>query len=326
MEFVFYHEGINNSRTLTVDGFEETRLNLSHWPGNQTPEHLKADTSTEIALNLAADPYADRLLENIEMVSNNHFDTDGLLSCWAVFHPRKALAQRDFLIHAAQAGDFGWFPNPQAVKFDLVVSAFEDLERSPLRKHFAGLEELQRYQLIYDALLEELPGFFFNFEQRYRDLWEEEFMRLEEARRALSNGAANIREHEDAGVSVLETSREFPMSSRFNACRYDRMLTFTKAEDGWVSEFVYHILSWFETKTLSTRPRRELTPLVDRLNAAENRADAGWQADAPSALYPRLALFDKQGHPIPSRLSKDFIENEILQFFMDLSRMQSPER
>jgi uncharacterized protein DUF6687 len=315
MKFIFYHSGINKSHTMVVDGVEECRVNLSHWPNNQTPEHLKADTSTEIALNLAVDPYADRLFENIEFVSNNHFDTDGLLSCWTAMHPHEALPHKEFLTRAAEAGDFGWFTTPEAVRFDLVVSAFEDPQRSPLRAHFVKLDETQKYQLIYETLLGELPDLLHTFQVGYRELYEEEFAKLAEARSALAGGAASIREYSEAGLSVIDARTEFPLTSRFNACRHDRLLTFVEHKGELRCEFFYHIVTWFETRTLSKRPRIDLAPLVDRLNAIEDRTDALWRFDSLATLYPRLALIDMQGMTVPSRLSRELIVSQFLKFF-----------
>ena len=41
---------------------------------------------------------------------NNHFDTDGLLSIWVLLDPERALACRDLLVAAAEAGDFDEWP------------------------------------------------------------------------------------------------------------------------------------------------------------------------------------------------------------------------
>jgi len=314
MKFIFYHSGINTARTMVVDGVEECRVNLSHWPKNQTPEHLKADTSTEIALNLAVDPYADRLFENIEIVSNNHFDTDGLLSCWTAMHPHQAVQHKRFLIQAAEAGDFGWFTTPEAVQLDLVISAFEDPLRSPLGKEFAALDDIGKYQLIYDTLLAELPDLLESYRERYRDLYEEEFIELEEARSRLSRGSTRIREHSNAGLSVIESVEEFPLSTRFNACQHDRLLTFVNRQSELFCEFYYHIVTWFDTQTIPKRPRLDLTPLTHQLNRAEKRTDAEWRCEALTKLYPRLALTDDHGALFPSRLSLHFIESQFEEF------------
>src|SRR5262245_48293696 len=89
--FEFYREDLDPAVTLVVDGVAPAVLNLSHWPGNRTPSRYRADTTTEMALHLAGDPQRERFLEGIRIVSNNHFDTDGLLSAWAVLHPDEAL-------------------------------------------------------------------------------------------------------------------------------------------------------------------------------------------------------------------------------------------
>ena len=83
-------------------------LDLTHWRGNRTPAEFRADTSTEIALKFAASAEAARWADAV--VVNNHFDTDGLLSAWALLEPSQAAASRDLLIAAAEAGDFDEWP------------------------------------------------------------------------------------------------------------------------------------------------------------------------------------------------------------------------
>ncbi len=321
MRFAFYHDGINAARTMVVDGVEKCRVNLSHWPGNETPEHLKADTSTEIALNLDTDPYADRLFENIDTVSNNHFDTDGLLSCWVAMNPRQAMAHKSFLIQAAQAGDFEWFTTPQAVQFDMVVSAFEDPQRSPLRADFAPLDGTRKFQLLYDTLLNELPGLFENFESRYRHLYEEEYAKLIATQCGLANGRASIQNHSREGLAILEALEPFALRARFNAASTDRLLTLTRCDGGWTCEFHYHVITWFETKSVAKRPRVALDTLAQRLNQMEGRNDACWRADSLTGFYPRLALLDAEGALIPTRLPKESIVREFLLFFENADRI-----
>src|ERR1700677_4879609 len=84
-------------------------LDLTHWQGNRTPRHFKADTSTEIALNFIGSPEAAEQWADAVVV-NNHFDTDGLLSIWVLLDPARATACRDLLVAAAEAGDFDEWP------------------------------------------------------------------------------------------------------------------------------------------------------------------------------------------------------------------------
>src|SRR3954468_24793221 len=106
MRFEYYHSGLDEVRKLSVDGTVSNSIHFSHWEGNRTPEAVKADTSTEIALNLVGSPDPLQLTEGLEIVTNNHFDTDGVLSVWTVLTGEPALELREKLIAAAEAGDF----------------------------------------------------------------------------------------------------------------------------------------------------------------------------------------------------------------------------
>src|SRR5256885_190611 len=67
MRFEYYHAGLNDVRKLSVDGTVSNSIHFSHWEGNRTPAAVKADTSTEIALNLVASPEREQLTERIEL-------------------------------------------------------------------------------------------------------------------------------------------------------------------------------------------------------------------------------------------------------------------
>src|SRR6266403_910885 len=98
MRFEYYHEGLGKVPKLSVDGTVDNAVHFSHWKGNQTPASVKADTSTEIALNLVAAPNRQELTQGIDLVTNNHFDTDGVLSVWTVLTGQSALESRQQLI------------------------------------------------------------------------------------------------------------------------------------------------------------------------------------------------------------------------------------
>src|SRR5216683_8147229 len=106
MRFEYYTDALADVPKLSVDGTVGNAVHFSHWKVNRTPESVKADTSTEIALNLVAAPNREELTQGIDLVTNNHFDTDGVLSVWTVLAGERALELRDKLIAAAEAGDF----------------------------------------------------------------------------------------------------------------------------------------------------------------------------------------------------------------------------
>src|SRR5260370_20700921 len=125
MRFEYYHDGLANVPKLSVDGSVDNAIHFSHWKGNQTPASVKADTSTEIALNLVAAPDRNELTQGIDLVTNNHFDTDGVLSVWTILTGEPALELRDKLIAAAEAGDFSELSTEDGVRASIVIQGSE---------------------------------------------------------------------------------------------------------------------------------------------------------------------------------------------------------
>src|SRR3982074_528352 len=141
MRFEYYHDGLANVPKLSVDGTVGNAIHFSHWKGNQTPASVKADTSTEIALKLVAAPNREQLTRGIDLVTNNHFDTDGVLSVWTVLTGERALELRDGLIAAAEAGDFSERSTEDGVRASIVIQGSDsptDNSGSPLARQLAG--------------------------------------------------------------------------------------------------------------------------------------------------------------------------------------------
>src|SRR6266446_1671916 len=142
MRFEYYSDAIADVPKLSVDGTVNNAIHFSHWKGNQTPASVKADTSTEIALNLVAAPDRDELTRGIDLVTNNHFDTDGVLSVWTVLAGERALELRDRLIAAAEAGDFSELSTQAGVRASIVIqgsdSPIDENAGSPLARQLAG--------------------------------------------------------------------------------------------------------------------------------------------------------------------------------------------
>jgi hypothetical protein len=305
--FEFYREDLDPAVTLVVDGVAPAALNLSHWPGNRTPSRYRADTTTEMALQLAGDPQRERFLEGIRVVSNNHFDTDGLLSAWAVLHPEEALRHRRFLVDAARAGDFGTFTSPDAVKFDLMLTAFEDSRKSPLAARIQGLGEEERSRLIYAELLGRLPELFYQVDA-HRSLWEEPFERIVDSFQRVREGGATIREHHASRLSVVETEEELEKMARFDSCRYHRVLTAIRDGRGFRFVLEHHIFSWFDTLTPPRGTRLDLTPLAHALNSMEPRSGTRWTYTGNHDLSARLFQPDGDGDPAVSGLPLERVE------------------
>src|SRR5882672_8670797 len=155
MRFEYYTDALANVSKLSVDGTVGNAVHFSHWQGNKTPASVKADTSTEIALNLVSAPNQDELTQRIDLVTNNHFDTDGVLSVWTVLTGQRSLELREKLIAAAEAGDFSEFSGEDAVRASIVIQGSESPEEeeygSPLAGYLAGEavdDDARAYELV----------------------------------------------------------------------------------------------------------------------------------------------------------------------------------
>ena len=313
MIFTFFNERLNTLPFLCVDGVVEGGLNLSHWPGNRTPAHLRADTSTEMALKLARDPGREDWLRGVSIVTNNHFDTDGLLSVFAVLRPDEALRHETELIQAARTGDFGEFTTPDAFKLDCVVTAFDDDQRSPIASELRGKSEHDRYQTVYDRLLSMLPGLL-SSAAAHKPLWS---ARLAEYMKSMMRmrDVARVREHEAARLTVIETSEPLDQMARFNVARHHRVLTATKLPDGMLYEVAFQIVSWFDTVTPPRGGRFDLFGVAAELNRLEP-GDAGrWTYSGDDSLESRLYRAGPGGEPVPSALPLETLETLVTRIF-----------
>jgi hypothetical protein len=162
-------------------------LDLTHWQGNRTLLRFKADTSTEIALNFVASPEAvEEWAEAV--VVNNHFDTDGVLSIWVLLDPDLAMACRDQLIAAAEAGDFDEWPAlDRGLWLDAAIRALGS----------RAADDAEAYQTV----LPQLPDLIDRLDER-RDLWGREWDDLQEAAAALGSGRLRADSHGAIGLMI----------------------------------------------------------------------------------------------------------------------------
>jgi hypothetical protein len=74
---------------VVVDGSpnDATVLTLTHWPGFPQPEGFQFDLSAEMAFHYLDAPIDHR---PADLVTNNHFDQDGLVGLHALINPELA--------------------------------------------------------------------------------------------------------------------------------------------------------------------------------------------------------------------------------------------
>src|ERR1043165_392301 len=206
MRFEFYTEALANVPKLSVDGTVDNSIHFSHWEGNSTPTEVKADTSTEIALNLVASPNRAALTQGIELVTNNHFDTDGALSCWTVLTGERALAYRDLLISAAEAGDFSEFTSDDGVRVSIAIQGSDQAspnndDGSPLARLLAG-EQVDDDARAYELVLPEVERLLTNLND-YESLWRPAWERLAAAIESFERGESKVAEYSKISLVTL---------------------------------------------------------------------------------------------------------------------------
>jgi hypothetical protein len=324
MKFEFYHDGLARVPKLSVDGTVDDAVHLSHWQGNATPPELRADTSTEIALNFVASPRRGELTEGIEVVTNNHFDTDGVLSVWTVLAGPRALDRRDALVAAAEAGDFSEFPNERAVRASILIQGgdnpFVGGVGSPLARHLAGGADVDERR-AYELILPEVEGVLTRTDD-YEPLWREAWADVERGLESFARGRSRVVEDSEVRLSVVTLAPDLYGGAGFDPARHaapftalahnargEVLLVATPLRGGWSYRIDYPYYSWAVTVRRPRVARRNLSELVGRLNVLE-RGRGTWKADR-SELTSAVKFLDEGGRPAASLLEPDEVAAEL---------------
>jgi hypothetical protein len=305
MRFEFYHSGLDNVPKLSVDGTVGNSIHLSHWQGNETPAEVKADTSTEIALNVITSPNREALTQGIELVTNNHFDTDGVLSVWTMLNGERALELRDKLIPAAEAGDFSEFTNEEAIRASIAIQGSDqpvtpDDAGSPLAHQLAGAvdDDARAYELVLPEVERVLTR-----TDEYENLWRGPWQQIATSIDSFERGASTVQEFADTKLSLITVAPEVFGPSGFDPGRHGAPFTaisrYAKGQlfliaipyqNGWAYRIDYPYYSWAETIVRPRVERRNFAGLVSDLNERELNRAGRWRLDA-SELASAVKFF-----------------------------------
>ena len=272
-----------------------TVLTLSHWPLAPCPPDLRRDLSAQSAL-----AYLDHQPQHgpAEVVTNNHFDQDGLMSVLALVEPDVARARADLMVEVARAGDFAVTASRPAARVSMAIAACADPDRSPLAADtFAGSYE-QSCARLHLEVLPQVVGWL-DDPDRCRSLWEDEDAQLDADRELMRSGRVGIEEVPDLDLSVvtLPPSATSSGGHRFGGMWSDRVhpLSLHAAIDGFAVllvsdghvELRYRYESWVQYQSRPVRARVDLSGLADELTALEPGGGT-WVFDGPAALTPAL--------------------------------------
>ncbi len=326
MRFEFYHAGLDDVPKLSVDGTVDNAVHFSHWQGNETPAELKADTSTEIALNLVASPKKKDFTRGIELVTNNHFDTDGVLSVWTVLTGQRALELREKLIPAAEAGDFSEFTNETAVRASIAIQGSDqptpgEETGSPLACHLAG-ESVADDARAYELVLPEVERLLTRTDE-YESLWRSAWEKIAIAMESFERGTSKVTEFADAGLSLIALAPDVFSESGFDPTRHAApytaisryakgglFLITTPVKNGWIYRIDYPYYSWAETVVRPRIPRRDFSQLLTDLNQLEREREGVWKLDN-SEMTSAIKFLGGDGTLAASMLRPDEVAKAI---------------
>lgn len=282
---------------VVVDGSANagTVLAISHWPGAAAPPGCEADTSAQMVF-LYLDGDAD-LHGDAAVVTNNHFDQDGLVGVYAMVNPEEAVSRRPQLEDLAGAGDFAVFDDRTSARLSMAVAALADPTRSPLTDLPHDYPDL--CAVLYRAGLELLPRWLQDPDS-CRDLWADEDAELEAGISAIASGAVTIEEEPELDLAIVT----LPADGRSSGHRFvgrsftgvhpmalhratERTAILTIDPNGGRHELTCRYEGWVQYRSRPVRPRVDLRPLADRLTAADTDG-ARWEASPPSDITPQL--------------------------------------
>ena len=316
LDFVPYAE-LGGTPNVIVDGSAaaSTRLVLSHWPGSPTPSVVADDLSAQIAFRALDHP---ELFDGLDVVSNNHFDQDGLVSVFALVDPVAALARQVRLVDVARAGDFGTFADRDAARVAMALAAWSAPDRSPLGAAWFGATS-DATGALYLELLPRLVDLV-DRPEGARQLWEEEDARLERSIAAIAAGTVTIEERPDIDLAVITVDEKADLgaTTRFTQTwssavhpmavnnATERLRVLVAHGRRYHLELRYE--TWVMLSSRSVLPRPDLRPLAEQLTALE-RDGAVWTADPPGALTPMLGTGEDE-----SSLDRNTLIDELARY------------
>lgn len=297
---------------IVVDGAPQasTVLTLSHWPNNATPDRYRRDTSTETTLAWLEDHDPRRVAG---VVTNSHFDEDGLFSMFTLLDPDRAWRHRALLADAARAGDFGVYRARAAARLCFIIEGHADPQRSPLpRPVFAGTAT-ERIAALYRALLPRLPRLLAR-PNGWRRLWQDQDQHLDASEALLASGRVSIEEEPELDLAIVRIPDDLPARPLWRYLRREQAVLHpcaihnrTRAGrlvriQGRRVEVQYRYESWLQIVSRRPALRVDLGPLARWLNRRERHGRWIWEdsldiaprlylaGGAPSSLPPTVIL------------------------------------
>lgn len=299
---------------VVVDGSAtpDTVLTLSHWPGSATPEAYRADLSASMAFKALHALRAGRLELPAEIITNNHYDEDGLVSVFALVHQDEALALEGSLLDIASAGDFGVFRDRDAARVSFVLNAWACPALSPLNSGVFEKGSEFVTAVLYEELLFRLPKLIAKIDH-FHSYWQEEDTFLSDTERAFEQGLLSFSEDWRRDLMIVRVDeafqgrRQVELSSSWISRVLHPFFVHNRSDlmrilviKGSRRELYFRYETWVDYLSRVLSPRLDLTALAGRLNLLEK--SGRWRFNGTNEIIARLYLdeeLSRSGSSIP---------------------------
>jgi hypothetical protein len=310
-EFVDLHD-VGGRPNVVVDGppGAGTVLALSHWPEATVPQGFEADTSTEIVGRYLDSPSTGC---QVAIVTNNHYDEDGVLAIWLLLErPQRSDPRRALAIAAAEAGDFRVWQSADAAKVALALMALVERPTTPLPAALHALSSQSGRNPAGALIAAALPwvGRLLMDPDQFEPCWRPKWEALQPDLELVSAGEARIQELPALDLAIVRAPRRLDPLALYPHLHGRRVLELPA--DGRVS-LTYRYESWVRFISRPPLPRMDLTPLAARLQSLET-APIQWTFEGIAAITPRLAAFGPGG-VAATEIGLDRLTDEVVAAF-----------
>ncbi|KAJ3331658.1 hypothetical protein HDU93_009577 [Gonapodya sp. JEL0774] len=293
----------------------------------------RADTSTQVAFNFIDDPSREDSLGikgREVIVSNDHFDHDGLTGVTVLLDSEWAKSKRDLLIAVATSGDFFKFRNRTAARIVWVIDAFSgrvDGIKSPLPEDTFKFKDFPE---LFDKLYTEMVPRFKTIVEEVESGGMQEYWKTSEKEweltvAAIESGLIRISKHPELSLAIvrLDSSLKFE-PSRFALYSYlayhgtdgDCVFVVTEKNGVWEGRYRYEMNVDYVTAALP--PRLHLGGLADVLTSMESGGDkkCTWQAGDPEDSHGTVLKSSAQ-----TTVKSDEVERTILEWYKGVRKL-----
>lgn len=291
MKFIPFKNIDQFDKVIAVDCHHPRAYTLSHWKGAEVNDEYRDDTSTGIVLRALECGFNT---DDYEGTTNNHFDIDGFLGVWSIFHPKKSLRNKELLRVMAVIGDFREFDpydelHDQALKFCCWINSVEKkLFYPPFGTVLTEEKEAQSCVTKYEYFIEKF-GEVLSDTESFEEEWGKEYEQVKNGLRVIQD-KGKITDWEHIKLHVVESPEPLHYYALFHAS--DKADIVLSIYDNNRYELEYKYTSWIDTWHRKSFPRIELQPLADQFNQLEENVHQ-WDVQKITDTAPVLRLDGK---------------------------------